>query len=223
MTLSGHGWVGPPLFAAALFALARLQSASACACCTDEGEYRFLPNQPISEHKRAQLTELKFAANAQLYLTDAGEDALKGIASVTQENTVSVSIAPREWRLTFRTADGHVGTLRLPVPARMTTFAADLHDSEDAGQSPILYKEWSCEGPAKGDGIFEKGFTAPARYSLVFQGRGNRCDNAEDFTHWRLEISGAKASYAFFGKLVNESSPAVSEPTSDNAATRSKE
>jgi len=38
--------------------------------------------------------------------------------------------------------------------------------------------------------------------ALIFQGRGNRCDNAEDFTHWRLEISGKKTSYAFFGELA---------------------
>ena len=105
----------------------------------------------------------------------------------------------------------------------MTRFSADLHDSEDRKQGPILYKEWRCAGVAKGDGIFEKGFTAPARYTLIFQGRGNRCDNGEDFTHWRLEISGAKASYAFFGKLLNETAPAVSDDTDEGPATKSEE
>ncbi len=115
------------------------------------------------------------------------------------------------------------GTLSLPLPARMTRFSADLHDSQDRGLGPVLYKEWRCAGVAKGNGIFEKGFTAPARYTLIFQGRGNRCDNAEDFTHWRLEISGAKASYAFFGKLLHETAPAASDHPDDDAATKSEE
>ena len=194
-------------FAAALFVISS-KDALGCACCADDGEYRFAPNAPITDYQRGLLGEMKFAGAAQLFLTDAGEDALKGIDSMTPENTVSVKIEPREWRLTFRSADGKTGTLKLPVPARMTTFAADLHDREPSGTGPSLYKEWRCEGVAKGDGIFQKGFGAPARYTLVFQGRGNRCDNAEDFSHWRLEISGAKASYAFFGKLDSASSSA---------------
>ena len=178
-----------------------------CACCTDEGDYRFAPNAPISEYQRAQLAEMTFAPAARLYLTDAGEDAIKGLESVTQENNVSVVIEPKQWRLTFRSADGKTGTLTLPVPARMSTLAADLHDSEDTGRGPTLYKEWRCEGVARGDGIFQKGFAAPARYTLIFQGRGNRCDSGSDFTHWRVEVSGAKASYAFFGELVSDSAP----------------
>ena len=63
---------------------------------------------------------------------------------------------------------------------------------------------WRFEGVASGDGIFKSGFTALARYTLVFQGGGNSCDSATDFTHWRLEISGGKASYAFFGELVSD-------------------
>jgi hypothetical protein len=35
----------------------------------------------------------------------------------------------------------------------------------------------------------------------VLQGRGNSCDTAEDFTHWRLKITGNKADYAFYGEL----------------------
>ena len=33
------------------------------------------------------------------------------------------------------------------------------------------------------------------------QGHGNNCTNAEDFTNWRLDVTGAKADYAFFGKM----------------------
>jgi hypothetical protein len=202
-----------PLFrgystAAALFsfALAHISPGNVlgCACCTDRGEYRLVPNGRMSEYQRAQLESITFGPAAELYLTDAGEDVVKGVGSVTPENTISVAIEGKQWRMTFRSAEGKSGTLRLPIPARLTTFAADLHDSEDLGRGPTLYKEWRIESVAQGDGIFRKGFAAPARYSLIFQGRGNRCDDASDFTHLRLEITGEKASYAYFGKLVNE-------------------
>jgi hypothetical protein len=177
--------------------------ALACACCTDPGEYRLTPNHPVGEYERAQLDGMKFASAARLYLTDAGEEAVKGLKSISQTNTVSAVLEPKRWRLTFRAEDGQTGILTLPVPSKMTTFAADIHDKE-AEEAPLLYKEWRFEGVVTGDGIFQAGFAGPARYSLVFQGRGNRCDNSEDFTHWRLEISGQKARYAFFGELVAE-------------------
>ena len=178
-------------------------NAHGCACCTDPGEYSLRTNTPVADNERAQLAGMKFAPTAQLYLTDAGEDGVKGLGSISQENTVSMVLEPKQWRLTFRAADGQSGVLTLPVPAKMTAFAADIHDGEE-GTAPRLYKEWRFEGIATGNGIFQAGFSAPARYTLVFQGRGNRCDNGEDFTHWRLEMAGKKAGYAFFGDLVAE-------------------
>jgi hypothetical protein len=175
--------------------------AHGCACCTDPGEYSFTPDGPITDFHRTQLEGIKFGLSARLYLTDAGEDAVKGISNITEENTLSAVFEARRWRLTFQSADGQPGVLTLPMPAKISTLAADIHDGE-AGAAPTLYKEWRLEGVATGDGIFRAGFAAPVKYTLVFQGRGNRCDNADDFTHWRLEISGKKASYAFFGELV---------------------
>jgi hypothetical protein len=52
-----------------------------------------------------------------------------------------------------------------------------------------------------GTGIFKKGIVPATAYFLVFQGKGNQCMAAEQFTHWRLEVMGKKASYAFFGTL----------------------
>ncbi len=182
----------------ALFAFSII-NAQACACCSHPGEYR-TSNEVVGE-RRTQLEGMRFASAAQLYLTDAGEEDVMGLSSVSQENMVSAELEPKRWRLNFRAENGQTGVLTLPMPAKMTAFAAHLHDEEE-GESPRLYKEWRFEGNAQGDGIFRPGFTAPARYSLVFQGRGNKCDNGADFTHWRLEISGKKASYAFFGELV---------------------
>jgi hypothetical protein len=183
--------------------LASIIDSHACACCTDPGEYRLEANRAVGDHERAELEGMRFASAAQLYLTDAGEDIVKGLSSISQENAVSAVVDSKQWRLTFRAEDGKTGVLTLPVPSKMTAFAADTHDGEE-GASPRLYKEWRFEGVAKGDGIFQAGFAAPARYTLVFQGRGNRCDSGDDFTHWRLEISGRKAKFAFFGSLVTE-------------------
>lgn len=184
--------------------------AEGCACCTDPGEYRLSVNQPLSEYERAQLDGIRFAPAARLFLTDAGEDAVKGLGSVSQENALTAVLEPKRWRFTFRAEDGQTGVLTIPVPAKMTALAADIHDGEP-GAAPRLYKEWRFEGAASGDGIFKSGFSAPARYTLVFQGRGNRCDNGSDFTHWRLEIAGTKASYAFFGELVSDATPPESD------------
>jgi hypothetical protein len=184
--------------------------ADGCACCADAGQYRLRVNQPLSDYQRAQLDEMKFASDAHLFLTDAGEDAVKGLGSISEENSVRAVREPKRWRLTFRAEDGQTGVLTIPVPTRMTAFAADIHDGPP-GKSPALYKEWRFEGVASGDGIFKSGFIAPARYTLVFQGRGNSCDNAADFTHWRLEIAGGKASYAFFGELVSDAAPPKSD------------
>ena len=176
-------------------------NAPGCACCTDPGEYDSTTNALISDFQRTQLEGVKFNSSARLYLTDAGEDGVKGISNVTEENTLSAAFEAGRWRFDFRSADGQSGVLTLPMPAKISTLAADIHDGEP-GAAPTLYKEWRLEGVATGDGIFRGGFAAPVKYTLVFQGRGNRCDSGDDFTHWRLALSGKKASYAFFGDLV---------------------
>ncbi|PWT83255.1 MAG: hypothetical protein C5B44_00905, partial [Acidobacteria bacterium] len=77
-----------------------------------------------------------------------------------------------------------------------------IHDGKvNGGGGPLLYKEWRFEGLVNGTGFFQPGIIAPTKYFLVLQGRGNGCDNAEDFTHWRLEITGKKAGYALYGEL----------------------
>jgi hypothetical protein len=194
----------PPRAAAIVATVCVLISAidaRACACCADPGEYSLNNNKAIDEYQRTQLEAIRFTKMRQLYMTDAGEEKIKGISSISQANTLSVVVAPRNWRLTIRAEDGKSGVLTLPRPAKMSSFATDTYGKETDG-GPRLYKEWRFDGVATGDGIFKEGFTAPARYTLVFQGRGNRCDNASDFTHWRVEIAGKNASYAFFGKLA---------------------
>jgi hypothetical protein len=141
---------------------------------------------------------------ADLYLTDAGaEEDAKGVGSVSDSYGLSVMTETSVWHLTFRAENGKSGALSLPFPSKMTAYAADIHDGKKSDNNgPLLYKEWRFEGKVTGDGIFAEGLKSPARYTLIFQGRGNRCDNADDFTHWRLAVSGKRARYAFHGELI---------------------
>ncbi|MFL6337332.1 MAG: hypothetical protein ACJ754_28870 [Pyrinomonadaceae bacterium] len=72
-----------------------------------------------------------------------------------------------------------------------------------AGGGPLLYKEWRFEGQVSGTGLFKAGTAGPTKYLLVLQGRGNGCQNAEDFKYWRLQINGRRAAYSFYGELAD--------------------
>ncbi len=102
----------------------------------------------------------------------------------------------KRWRLTFRGENGKSGTLTLPIPARMTAYAADIHDKENIrARSPRLYKEWRFEGVARGDGIFREGFTAPARYTLVFQARGTPGDRGRSLGIGAASVPKTRSSF----------------------------
>src|SRR5918996_2990028 len=177
-----------------------------CACCSDQGTYSVEPREPLTGFTLDQIKGMEFASTAQLFSVDGPdlEEQIKGLASISENYVISLVKEPKHWRLAFRTEDGKSGELILALPSTVAKFAVDIHNGETnrAGE-PRLYKEWRLEGRATGKEMFKESFAAPARYSLVFQGRGNRCDNADDFTHWRLEISGKKIAYAFFGELAS--------------------
>jgi hypothetical protein len=194
----------PPLFASALLAVLLLLpgSAWACACCSNEGDYHVGTGRP-SEYELGIVRQVRFGRTAHLYLTEADmEETAKGLSHRAERYALEGSLVGGAWRLAFR--DGNkTGTLSLPLPARMTSYAADIHDARTSpGGGPLLYKEWRFEGRVSGTGFFRAGTTAPAKYLLVLQGRGNGCQDAGDFTHWRLQISGRKADYAFYGELA---------------------
>lgn len=205
----------------ALLVLANLflvtSRVSACACCSDEGEYRIGFRKP-SDYQLSQLQEIRFGKTAHLIETQANvAEAIKSPSHQAESYSVTVSYTGNFWSLTFR--DGkESGTLRLPLPAKMLSYAVDTHDGQkSAGGGPMLYKEWRFEGQVSGTGIFKQGTIAPTKYFLVFQGRGNRCEDAGSFTHWRLEITGRKARYAFYGELAEASNTASN--SSDTKAT----
>lgn len=173
----------------------------ACACCADDGDYGISFSRP-SAYQLELLRQIRFSEKATLFTNAAGFEAVRGLVDPKESYELNGSFGGSLWNLVFR--DGKLpGTLRLRLPARMLSFRADIHDQRTSGGGgPLLYKEWRFEGQVNGAGFFQRGFAAPAKYFLVLQGRGNNCDNAEDFTHWRLDIDGRKAEYAFFGELA---------------------
>lgn len=188
--------------------------AFACACCSETGDYRIWTGKP-DQYSVDLLEEMKFDQAAFLYMNEAGFDALKGLDSLVKASesgswvaspeyfSLTSAFAARSWKFNFKTKDGKNGALTLPMPAQMVQFKVDIHDGKTSGGGgPLLYKEWRYKGVVQtGSGFFQAGIVKPTSYFLVLQGRGNSCDTAEDFTAWRLEIEGRKASYAFFGKL----------------------
>jgi hypothetical protein len=177
--------------------------ARACACCSHEGAYHIGFGKP-SAYELSLMQQVRFGGKAQLYLTEADmEESAKGLAHRAESYTLGGSLVGRAWRLVFRDGD-KTGTLTLPLPAKVLSYTADIHDGRtSAGGGPLLYKEWRFEGTAQGTGFFRAGVAPATKYFLVLQGRGNGCQSAEDFTHWRLQITGPRADYAFHGRLAN--------------------
>ena len=184
-------------------------NAFACACCVERGHYSLTTSKPDAFYLGI-FDNMKFAGPAELYMSVAGFDGTKGLSVLEKDEAAGKSIgfdviesfANRTWTLTVKTASGRTGTLVLPMPATFTKYAADQHDSEDKGLGVTLYKELSVKGKVKGGtGIFSSAGSSSTNYSLIFQGRGNGCDSDADYHHWRLALNGAKATYAFFGKI----------------------
>lgn len=188
--------------------------AFACACCADAGEYQIWTGKP-DKYNVDLLSEMKFDQAAYLFLTDAGFDLIKGLDSLQKsyesdswvaapgDFSLINTFAAKTWKFNFKTTDGKAGTLVLPMPTQMVQFKVDIHDGKTVGAGgPLLYKEWRFKGAVQSaSGFFQAGIVKPTSYFLVLQGRGNGCDNAEDYTSWRLEINGRKAKYAFVGEL----------------------
>jgi hypothetical protein len=174
----------------------------ACACCAHPGEYQIDFVKP-DEFKLGEMKRIRFGTTANLFTGEAEpENAAKGLTHPADTYSLSGSLVGNVWKLTFRNGE-ESGTLDLPLPVKMLRFAADIHGelAKPGYPEPVLYKEWRFEGEVKGTGVFKDGITARTKYLLVFQGRGNSCDGAENFTHWQLKITGKRADYSFYGEL----------------------
>lgn len=175
----------------------------ACACCSNPGDYHIGFDKP-SAYEVSLMQQVRFGGTARLYLTEADmEESAKGLANPAESYSLNGSLVGNAWRLEFR--DGNKsGTLSLPLPPKVLSYTADIRDGQTSGGGgPLLYKEWRFEGQVQGTGFFRDGIVAPTKYFLVLQGRGNGCQSAEDFRHWRLKITGKKADYAFYGELAD--------------------
>lgn len=189
-------------------------NAFACACCAEPGTYSIWTGKADGYYLDV-VSGIKFDKKAYLYTTEAGFEMIKGLSEIEKdfeseswvasagEFDLTGSYAAKTWTANFKTKSGKTGTLVLPMPAQMLTFKVDIHDGKNGGGGgPLLYKEFRFKGNVQtGNGFFQKGIVKPTSYFLVFKGRGNGCDNSEDFTHWYLEIRGKNAKYEFFGKL----------------------
>ena len=181
-----------------------------CACCSEEGQYGMEHGKP-SAMQIAEMEYIRFSAAAQLYVGSGDKEDVKGIHAPSYDYAIEsvFDATTAQWRLSFRDENGNLGTLSLPLTgAKMSSFSADIHDGrKSAGGGPLLYKDWNFRGRASGSGIFKAAFSAPAEYTLIFQGRGNNCDGAIDFTHWRIEVRGRKADFTFVGQVLTPGAP----------------
>lgn len=172
--------------------------ANYCACCAERGEYSIRVRKPddyeISELKRLQINE------ATLYTDVSFPEHVKGISPLLETFNYSGAFSWQKsgWKFDFKNDQNATGILNLTKPTTMVDFRTDTYNEGE----PILYKELRFKYKVlSGTGIFKKGIAPATEYFLVFQGKGNHCISAEQFTHWRLEVTGKKASYAFFGTL----------------------
>jgi hypothetical protein len=176
-------------------------SAMACACCAEAGVWHEY-NGELEEYQTGILQEIRLSPRADLYMTEAGEDVYaKGIEMVADFYNISLLPTAKQWDLTFRNGKGQTGKLTLLIPNTYISYKVDMREKKPSTMGAILYKEWRLAGDVKGTGIFQRGLAEGGTFKLVLQGRGNGCDNAEDFNHWVLQISGPQADYAFYGDM----------------------
>ena len=175
-----------------------------CACCAEPGTYSVSTGK-LAKYELDLLKDMKFGPAAELYTTPASYDDIKGIADVIKEFETTASselglvdaFTGSKWTLLFMTGGERKGSLVLPRPTTMTSRSVHIPDNSSTSPNVVLYKEWIFNGTVRsGTGFFRRDIAKPTKYTLIFQGHGNNCTNAEDFTNWRLDVTGAKADYA---------------------------
>jgi hypothetical protein len=173
--------------------------AVVCACCADEGEW-YERSGRITSAQLHELNRVRFSPTANTYQTPADDNELSTSYALTHTRS------GRRWELRFRDEQGQTGTLSFTLPVTAIFYGADVQDQPPGGLGPTLYKEWRLAGTARTTGVLKKGLADPARFRLILQGRGNRCEQAEDFKNWILQVTGSRQAYAFYGLLSNPDS-----------------
>lgn len=187
-----------------IFILGTPLNILACACCAERGHYSITTKKP-DQYALGELKRMKF--DTALLYTDAGfEETVKGITPLGDSYTVNAALSGNLWKFVFKDDKAKTGSLNLARPVSMVEYMVDQTPLAGASAGePVLYKEWRFKyNVGSGNGIFQSGIAPKTEYFLVLQGKGNVCTSAEQFESWRLEITGAKARYAFFGKVSAE-------------------
>ena len=178
-------------------------SSFACACCTESGQY-YLGEQELDEYRMGILQKVQFLT-ADLFAREPYGISFDKLGGNDIEFVTSGSLEQKTWNFNFKSLNGEAGSLTLSMPSSLTEYMADTHDDsikDTPHMGPKLYKELRFKSKVrKGTGFFEEGIDNDTEYFLVLQGRGHSCTNAKDYTHWRLEVSGENADYAFWGRL----------------------
>lgn len=159
----------------------------------------------MQQYEMSELRSMKLGKVAKLYTTEADMEGMKGlpVESYSFDLLANFFNPGRSTTMTFKGERGETGSLTLFLPRTATFFGADLHDYPEGSAGPILYKEWRLEGRVGGSGFFRKGIAPGTRFRLILQGRGNNCLSSSDFKSWRLQVSGPRASYAFYGLFAD--------------------
>lgn len=187
--------------AALALAAAATSSAWACACCTHTAQ-RSVHVRKIDSFITNQLAQLRFGSTAKLFTGERDNHPIPGLEPPVEDFTVTVT--QPQGRITFALRDkkDRAGTLSLVRPQTISIFEVDPRDTEDAGQGPNLYKEWTITTAATGDGIFRNSTGPNRRITLVLHGRGNSCTDASSFKHWTLRVFGSRTErYTLYGEL----------------------
>jgi len=201
-TQQRYGWLCLVLTCAAFFSLVHTTPARACACCSDAG-MRFEAANDINEYEKDELGRVRFGDTAQLFITPAFPEDIKGIVAPSDKpyNLRSVT-GPKRWTFELSDSAGKQGIIVFPLPRRLVRFMVDPRDEEatSAGGGPRLYKEWRLESTADLSGLVAEN-EDKAQATLILHGHGNGCTAAEDFTHWTLQVSGPDVRFALLGRL----------------------
>lgn len=210
--LSGqaHFWAGYFSRVVAILAVlvfAPVNSARACACCSEAG-HRYEGADEIGSADRAMLQQIRFTAKAEL--SGRADDTMGLIERSSDEReefpefVLASAVEPGLLKFRLSREGQERGEISFPLPAVMTRFAVDPRDPADAEnpRGPTLYREWRLTGDATLTGMVAKG-THTARVRLILQGRGNHCVDAQDFTHWSLAVEGKAIQFTLSGELDN--------------------
>ncbi len=189
----------------AFFALAQINFAFACACCTHTGQ-RYVENTKLLPFHRDQINELRFGKQASLFVDERDLTDIKGIANPSENYSLAVTKQKDRFVFSFHDEKKNEGTITVAVPDAVAIFEVDTRDEpyKDQGLGPVLYKEWRLTAPFAGTGIFKAGNGGYQRVTLIHQGRGRGCTEASHFTHWTISVHGPLGNYLFYGDFEKQ-------------------